>query len=151
MSEAIPSPRGLPFIGNLLDLQDEVPIRAIERLADIYGPLFKISAAGQSRIFASSFDLCDELCDETRFWKVPPRALQNPDPNAATGLFTAPSEKSEDWGQAHRILMPAFGPLAIQGMFDGECSLPVASIFCIHRPLALTYVQRCTILQANLS
>jgi cytochrome P450/NADPH-cytochrome P450 reductase len=36
------------------------------------------------------------------------------------GLFGAKSENDDDWGQAHRILMPAFGPMAIQGMFDGE-------------------------------
>jgi cytochrome P450/NADPH-cytochrome P450 reductase len=34
------------------------------------------------------------------------------------GLFTARGEEEENWGIAHRILMPAFGPLSIQGMFD---------------------------------
>lgn len=33
------------------------------------------------------------------------------------GLFTAKMGE-ENWGIAHRILMPAFGPLSIQGMFD---------------------------------
>jgi cytochrome P450 / NADPH-cytochrome P450 reductase len=32
------------------------------------------------------------------------------------GLFTA-REGEEAWGIAHRVLMPAFGPLSIQGMF----------------------------------
>lgn len=36
----------------------------------------------------------------------------------AKGLFTAyPHE--ENWGIAHRILIPAFGPISIRGMFDG--------------------------------
>lgn len=33
------------------------------------------------------------------------------------GLFTA-REGEENWGIAHRILMPAFGPLSIRSMFD---------------------------------
>jgi cytochrome P450/NADPH-cytochrome P450 reductase len=119
MSQQIPGPRALPLIGNLLDLQDEVPLNALERLADIYGPIFKITIRGQERTFVTNYELFDELCDETRFFKRAPQALQNNDSSAAEGLFSAFSEKSEDWGQAHRILMPAFGPLAIEAMFDG--------------------------------
>ncbi|ERS98334.1 hypothetical protein HMPREF1624_05118 [Sporothrix schenckii ATCC 58251] len=118
MTEQIPGPAGWPFIGNLLDVQGEVPIQAIEHIADIYGPIIKLSLAGNERLFVGGFDIFDELCDETRFYKLPPPALtQNARPGAR-GLFTSPSEKDADWGQAHRILMPAFGPLAIQNMFD---------------------------------
>jgi len=70
MSEQIPGPVGYPVIGNLLDLQDEVPLHALERLADIYGPIFKLTIRGAERIFVAGYDLFDELCDETRFWKV---------------------------------------------------------------------------------
>ena len=34
------------------------------------------------------------------------------------GLFTAHNFE-ENWALAHRILMPAFGPLPIRDMFDG--------------------------------
>jgi cytochrome P450/NADPH-cytochrome P450 reductase len=124
---AIPGPKPYPIIGNLLDLQDEVPLHALERLVDIYGPIFKITIRGEERVMVGGFDLFDELCDESRFYKVPPRALQGGDPKAAKGLFTAGSEYDEDWGQAHRILMPAFGPVAIQGMFDGKFSASLES------------------------
>ena len=116
----IPGPKAYPLIGNLLDIQDEVPLHAIERLINIYGPVVKITVLGSERIMVGGFDLFDELCDEKRFYKLPPKALQGGDPKAAKGLFTAPSEYDEDWGQAHRILMPAFGPVAIQAMFDGK-------------------------------
>jgi cytochrome P450 / NADPH-cytochrome P450 reductase len=119
MSQQITGPKALPLIGNLLDLQDEVPLHALERIADIYGPIFKVTIRGQEKIFVSGFDLFDELCDETRFFKRPPQALTSGNDPGAEGLFAAHSEKSEDWGQAHRILMPAFGPLAIESMFDG--------------------------------
>lgn len=117
MSEPIPGPAGWPLIGNLLDVQSEVPIQAIEHVADIYGPIIKLSLGGADRLFVGGFDIFDELCDETRFFKIPPLALSRNAPPGARGLFTSPSEKDPDWIQAHRILMPAFGPLAIQDMW----------------------------------
>lgn len=36
---------------------------------------------------------------------------------AGDGLFTA-FEKEPNWGKAHRILMPAFGPMAMRTYFD---------------------------------
>jgi cytochrome P450/NADPH-cytochrome P450 reductase len=125
MTEPIPGPKAKPIIGNLLDLQDEVPLHALERLADIYGPIYKVTVRGEERIFVGGFDLFDELCDETKYWKLPAKALRSSDPNAAQGLFTARSEKEEDWGIAHRVLMPAFGPLAIQEMFGGMYISPL--------------------------
>jgi cytochrome P450/NADPH-cytochrome P450 reductase len=35
------------------------------------------------------------------------------------GLFTANYPGEENWAVAHRVLVPAFGPLNIRGMFDG--------------------------------
>lgn len=119
----IPGPKGLPFIGNVLDLQDEVPLRAIERLADIHGPIFRISILGREMLIVSGYDLFNELCDETRFYKLLAGKLRDAtarDPSTPQGLFTQLSEKEDDWGQAHRILMPAFGPLAIAEMFPGK-------------------------------
>ncbi|KAK4888228.1 hypothetical protein LTR27_012838 [Elasticomyces elasticus] len=120
----IPSPRGLPFVGNVLTIQDEVPIHGVERLTELYGPIVKFNIFGKERICIASVELLEELCDEKRFWKTPSDALsalskeksdaERPRP----GLFTAPSEDHEDWQQAHRTLMPAFGPLSIQQMFD---------------------------------
>jgi cytochrome P450/NADPH-cytochrome P450 reductase len=124
MMTPIPGPTAYPIIGNLLDLQDEVPLHALERIADVYGPIYKLYIRGEERVFVCSFDLFDELCDEARFWKVPPRALDTGKPRSAVGLFGAKSENVDDWGQAHRILMPAFGPMAIQGMFDGGRTWP---------------------------
>ena len=125
----IPSPPGLPFLGNILDVQDEVPIRAMEHLADVYGPIFKLNLMGRERITIASAALLDELMDEKRFWKTPGDGLNSAQPSktandntscpihSGRGLFSAPSEDDLDWQQAHRTLMPAFGPLAIQRMF----------------------------------
>ena len=114
----IPSPPGLPLIGNILDVQDEVPIHGIERLIDIYGPIVKLNLLGNDRITIGSAELVEELCDEKRFWKTPGDGLASlKKGDKSDGLFTAPSEETVDWQQAHRTLMPAFGPLSIQQMF----------------------------------
>lgn len=120
--ENIPSPPGLPIIGNILDIQNEVPIHGLEHVLDIYGPIIKLNILGNERITIGSVELVEELCDEKRFWKTPGdglAALKRGDRSGsrANGLFTAPSEEDMDWQQAHRTLMPAFGPLSIQQMF----------------------------------
>ena len=123
MSKPIPAPPGLPFVGNLFDVQDEIPLRALEHLADIYGPIYKLNIGGGSRVVISGIDLFEELCDETRFCKTLQAKLVTGPGRGPSGLFTAPHESDPDWGQAHRILVPAFGPLAIQDMFGGELIL----------------------------
>ena len=116
MSEDIPGPKGLPLIGNLLDLRsDEGAIIALGHLADIYGPVFQINADGKRTVAVASAEVMKELVDEKRFVKTPPPALQTA--KGPFGLFAARNE-DPDWGQAHRILMPALGPLSIEGMFD---------------------------------
>ena len=122
MTEPIPGPKTLPFVGNLLDLMDdEAPLRALEHLAEVYGPVYKLSRQGNKVIIVSSVEVMEEICDESRYVKAPPRALSKKT-SKASGLFTATSN-DPDWGQAHRILMPAFGPLAIEGQFDREFSI----------------------------
>lgn len=96
--DPIPTPPGLPFIGNLLDVRDEVPIRALENLSNIYGPIYKLKLGGKDRIFITSQELFEEVCDETRFWKMTIGALQNKHQGAASGLFTALHEDEPDWG-----------------------------------------------------
>jgi cytochrome P450/NADPH-cytochrome P450 reductase len=121
MDQSIPSPPGLPFLGNLLDMRDEegVTIHALERLADIYGPIYRLHIRGHEQLVVSGGELFDELCDETRFCKVLSTGLANLNKSGeASGLFVSEHESSPDWQQAHRILMPALGPLAIEGMFD---------------------------------
>lgn len=122
MPKQIPSPRAMPFIGNLLDvISDDVPTRALERMADEYGPIYKLTIKGVDRIIVANHALFSELCDETRFCKTagPGLAALNRG-KGPPGLFTASSEKDPDWAQAHRILMPAFGPMSVRNMFVGK-------------------------------
>jgi len=64
----------------------------------------------------SSQALVHELCDETRFNKAVKAALLEVRNGVHDGLFSAHNDEP-NWAIAHRILMPAFGPMAIQAMY----------------------------------
>ncbi|KAF1993751.1 hypothetical protein P154DRAFT_381647, partial [Amniculicola lignicola CBS 123094] len=110
----IPSPPALPLIGNLLDIinkdDQETALKPLERLADEYGPIYKLLLGGTERIVVANHELFEELCDETRFFKKAGPSLESlakgPGSTGIRGLFTASSEQDPDWGQAHRVLMP---------------------------------------------
>ena len=88
-------------------------------LADyVAGPIYRLTTAGITRIFIGSHELMNELCDEKRFTKIVAGPLNEVRNGTHDGLFTAhPGE--HNWETAHRILVPAFGPLSIRGMYDG--------------------------------
>jgi cytochrome P450/NADPH-cytochrome P450 reductase len=77
----------------------------------------------------SSQELVNEICDEKRFCKKVGGGLTEIRAFAGDGLFTAntfPEDVSEpNWGKAHRILMPAFGPKTIQSMLPNMLDIGI--------------------------
>ena len=114
---SIPQPKGDPFIGNLRSVDGDAPIQGFMRLARIHGPIFQLDFFGSPLVVVSSQELVNEVCDESRFDKRVSGALKNIRDFAGDGLFTAGTEEP-NWAKAHRLLMPAFGPIGIRGMFD---------------------------------
>ena len=113
MTEKIPGPRGLPFVGNLLDLKhEEGVLKAFEQMADVYGPIYKLSIAGKKVVVVSSTQLMLEFTDEKQFAKAPPPGLGQG--KGAQGLFVAMSE-NPDWIQGwFRISFLGSDQLTIQ-------------------------------------
>jgi cytochrome P450/NADPH-cytochrome P450 reductase len=116
--EPIPGPPGLPFIGNMSDLDPNNPLQSLRGMSDKYGPIFKFTIAGSDRTVVTSQALCNEVCDEKRFSKIVSAGLNEIRNGVHDGLFTARGPEEKNWGIAHRVLLPTFGPLAIKGMFD---------------------------------
>ncbi|PLN85682.1 putative cytochrome P450 [Aspergillus taichungensis] len=113
----IPEPSGLPFLGNIGSIDQDFPLGSFVSLADELGEIYRLRFPGSSVVVVSTHALVDETCDETRFRKSLYPALKHLRDGAHDGLFTA--EMGEvNWDIAHRVLMPAFGPLSIRGMFD---------------------------------
>ncbi|KAI1409982.1 cytochrome P450 [Hypoxylon sp. FL1857] len=113
----IPEPPALPFIGHVAELDRELPLNSFVSLADRYGEIYRLRLPGRTIVVASSHRIVDELCDESRFIKIPKAALYEIRNGVHDGLFTAKIEEP-NWGIAHRVLMPAFGPMSIRNMFD---------------------------------
>ena len=118
VTERIPQPKPRPIVGNLLTVSPEAGVFGVVDIAKELGPIFRMEFPGDEEvIFVSSQELVDELCDESRFDKKIHGALWQVRDFASDGLFTAKT-REENWGVAHRILMPAFGPTALRDMFD---------------------------------
>jgi cytochrome P450/NADPH-cytochrome P450 reductase len=116
-SNLVPQPPLKPLIGNLAELDANSPIQSFMALARTYGPIFKLKIIDREMYLVSSQELVNELCDEARFHKRIHAPLKEIRAFAGDGLFTAHNSEP-NWGKAHRILMPAFGPIGVRAMFD---------------------------------
>ncbi|GLY06238.1 cytochrome P450 [Actinoplanes sp. NBRC 101535] len=117
MTAEIPAPRGLPIVGNGLQIPAEGSYRFLADLAAEHPDgVFKLNLAGRHVVFVHDPDLVAEVCDETRFYKPIDPPLAHVRDFAGDGLFTARGEE-EVWGQAHRILLPAFSQRSMKAYF----------------------------------
>ncbi|KAF2088699.1 cytochrome P450 [Saccharata proteae CBS 121410] len=114
----IPQPPGYPFVGNIADLDPEFPLGSLVNLANTYGSIYRLNLGGQDRVIIGTQELLNEVCDEKRFRKCVAAGLKQVRNGVHDGLFTAYGPEEKNWGIAHRVLIPAFGPLSIRGMFD---------------------------------
>ena len=114
---AIPQPRPYPVLGNILDLDPKAPVQSLMRLARRHGPIFRLVFPSQTLTVIGSHELCADACDESRFDKHVHGVLKHIRDFAGDGLFTAHTTEP-NWGKAHRLLLPAFSPLAMRDYFD---------------------------------
>ncbi|POR35987.1 Uncharacterized protein TPAR_03801 [Tolypocladium paradoxum] len=61
--------------------------------------------------------VAEELCDETRFCKLPGGAIGRMRRVVGHGLFTAETADPR-WASAHRVITPLFGPMRIRAMME---------------------------------
>ncbi len=114
----VPSPPSLPVIGHLHQISRHGLIGYLLHAGrDFPEGFFKLKFGSRLGYFVTNPDIVAELCDETRFRKMPGPGLRIVRRFAGDGLFTAFSEE-ENWGKAHRILLPAFSQRAMKGYFD---------------------------------
>ncbi len=113
----VPQPPTRPIVGNIGELDSAAPIQSMMKLAKTYGPIYKLTIFGKDMYVVSSQELVDELSDEKRFQKRIHGPLKEIRAFAGDGLFTAYNSEP-NWAKAHRLLMPAFGPLGVRSMFD---------------------------------
>ncbi|KAI0869752.1 cytochrome P450 [Hypoxylon argillaceum] len=112
----IPQPPTHWFTRNLPEMNPAFPVSSFWRLAPIYGDIFKLDLITRQTIVISSWELVNEVMNESRFEKSTTGPLKELRVLLGDGLFSAYGSE-ENWGKAHRVLMPIFGPLAIRKMF----------------------------------
>ncbi|MEV4224319.1 cytochrome P450 [Nonomuraea sp. NPDC049725] len=113
----IPAPKGLPILGNALQIPSHSPSAYFEELAGRYDQgLYQVDLAGRKVLFVYDPDLVAEACDESRFVKRIDPPLSIVRDFGGDGLFTAEQDEPL-WGQAHRILMPAFSQRSMKAYF----------------------------------
>ena len=112
--DRLPGPHGVPVLGNLLDLNNPHPIDTLIGWAREFGPIYRLSVPGTTRVVVSGADLMPDICDDDRFDKqlgpglVAARGTQTP------GLFL--SETNDPlWRRAHNILMAPFSQSSMRG------------------------------------
>lgn len=113
----IPQPKTYGPLGNLPLIDKEKPIQSMVKLADEYGPIFRLDLPGRSSIFISGHELVAEACDESLFDKNVSAALRKVRAFAGDGLFTAETNEP-NWKKAHHILLPSFSQSAMRGYHD---------------------------------
>ncbi|KAJ7075592.1 fatty acid hydroxylase [Mycena belliarum] len=117
MTTPIPQPPTIPFIGNVTALERDVPLHSFSLLAKTYGEIYQLDLLGRNLVCVSSQALVNEVSDDTRFKKKVGGGLLEVRNLVGDALFTAHNDEP-NWGIAHRLLMPAFGTLAVKGMME---------------------------------
>ncbi|MEH7155952.1 cytochrome P450 [Neobacillus drentensis] len=111
---SIPQPKTYGPLGNLPQLDLNQPTQSIMKLADEYGPIFKLKFPSGTGTFISSAELVKDASDVTRFDKLVNAPLQKVRAFSGDGLFTSWT-KEENWQKAHNILLPSFSQSAMKG------------------------------------
>ncbi|KAH8692233.1 NADPH cytochrome P450 [Talaromyces proteolyticus] len=110
MSSSIPQPPGLPFLGNVLDINPNDTWGSLKKLADKYGPIFKINALGKQIVIVGSAALAEEVCDEKRFRKNTHAPFIFELRKTVHDALISAHDDEPNWGISHRIMAPFVSP-----------------------------------------
>lgn len=117
----IPQPKETIFLGNLLDLDLNDKMGSLCRLAALYGEIYQLKLK-EYVVFLSSQRLVHYICNEQKYHKFISQPLKEVRAFAGDGLFTSYTGE-HNWELAHRILVPAFSPVAIRKMQPMMCDV----------------------------
>jgi cytochrome P450 / NADPH-cytochrome P450 reductase len=111
----IPQPKTFGPLGNLPLIDKESPTLSLCKLAEEYGPIFRMEFyGGFSTIFLSGHELVAEVCNESTFDKSLLGGLSKVRAFSGDGLFTSKTSEP-NWQKAHNILVPSFSQQAMKG------------------------------------
>ncbi|MER2192647.1 MAG: bifunctional cytochrome P450/NADPH--P450 reductase [Solibacillus sp.] len=112
--QIIPQPKTKGILGNILDIDANQPVQSLMKLAQEYGPIYRLEMPGEYQTFVSDNRLVEEVCDQSKFDKNVWSPLQRVRTFTGDGLFTSWTDEP-NWQKAHNILLPSFSQRAMQG------------------------------------
>lgn len=110
----IPGPRGLPLIGSHCEVYPD-HLGNHERLFQSYGPIFKTTVMGRTVYHTNDPEITAHVFKETAFFTKeinsahPLYGVKSPH----AGVFLTDTHTNV-WKEAHKFMVPAFGPRAIE-------------------------------------
>ncbi|KAI0659943.1 cytochrome P450 [Cubamyces menziesii] len=110
-----PGPRGLPFVGNILDVSREQPWRAFQKLAHKYGDVVCVSVLGQTTVVlnsaAAAFDLLDK---RSSIYSSRPEAIVSISQMLGWEWVLPYMPYNHRWRRARRLFWQYFQPNVVE-------------------------------------
>ncbi|KAJ6454873.1 cytochrome P450 [Mycena vitilis] len=114
---AIPQPRALPVLGNITSLDRNDPFRSFRLLAKTYGEIYQLTLLGAWTLWGIKLGWYRGVLIAGHNTIRVTGGLRQVRNLVGDALFTA-EDTEPNWGIAHRLLMPAFGTIAVKGMME---------------------------------
>ncbi len=112
---SLPGPAGLPWLGNLLQMDAKRPHITMKRWGEAYRPIFRFALAGKPFVGITDHVVIQQLLRDRPARVRRMRSIQEViDEIAGTGLFSA---EGEDWRRQRRLTAPAFSNANLQHYF----------------------------------
>ncbi|HEX8606012.1 MAG TPA: cytochrome P450 [Pseudoduganella sp.] len=113
----LPGPRGLPLLGNALQLKPTTIHQAMERWSREHGPMFRARIGPREVVVLSdSAAITAVLRDRPDGFRRPAITAEvSAELGGSVGVFVA---EGDAWRQQRRMVMQAFSPTAIRAYFD---------------------------------
>ncbi|PPQ95920.1 hypothetical protein CVT26_016143 [Gymnopilus dilepis] len=116
-----PGPRGLPIIGNVLQLPTKMPWFRFTEWAEEYGPIFSLNLAGQPVVVLNTFGVANDLLDKrSAIYSDRPRIVMAGE--ILTGGIALPfAAYGNTWRNLRRAAHEGLGPRALDRFQDIQC------------------------------
>lgn len=125
-SVSVPQPKKYGPLGNLPHLDLDKPTQSLVKLAEEYGPIFRMEYAARSELYISSEKYVAEVSDETRFDKRVWAPLAKVRAFAGDGLFTSRTDEP-NWKKRIMCCSPALASGQCRVIIRKWWTLPCSS------------------------
>jgi cytochrome P450 len=114
LSSKIPGPKGLPLLGNVLDLNPKHVVKTLEEWAMEHGPVYKFSAFGRETLVVSDLQEINTLLKRRpEDFKRPEQLADAINSFRLIGLFTL---EGSEWKESRNIIAPSLAPARVNEM-----------------------------------